>query len=646
MCGIAGIHSFSATSSASAARRLAAMTGVLCHRGPDEEGMHVDDAVALASRRLRVIDLATGHMPITNERGTVHVVYNGEIYNYWALRTELAARGHHFRTTSDTEVLVHLYEDEGIGGVSRLNGMFAFALWDSERQELFLVRDRLGIKPLYYQIDPAQLSFASELKGLLAAADVTPVIDPSSLAEYVALGYVRAPRTIFAGYAKLPPGYILRSHRGTVTQRPYWRFPTTITPPCRTEADAMDALDAVLHAAVRDRLVADVPLGAFLSGGVDSSLVVALAARQTAKPLDTFSVGFRGDDELRYARLVAERYGTRHHELMLDPEDCHIVDRLIDSFDEPFGDDSAVPTYFVSELARQHVTVALSGDGGDELFGGYDRYAFDARWAWIDRIPERVRRIAFGGPGRMLPSGALGKNLLRGLAASRQDRYAMHVARELDPRLGGLLSVECFRNVTVPSNVFGDEFSAAAALPFPAQLLYVDALTYLPDDILTKVDRMSMAHSLEARVPLLDHRVVEFAAHLPIEWKIHNGQRKRILKRVAERYVPMAVLDRPKRGFSLPIKRWMRREIAGVLSELLFPDAPVSRYLEARALRRVVREHRSGRRDHAETLWRIVVLERWLRRFHDGRVGRTSPGRPSCHPGIAPVGSRESHAGA
>lgn len=630
MCGIAGFAAARPAPPAVVRARLAAMAGLLVHRGPDEGGEHVGTHVGLASRRLRVIDLDTGRMPLSDESGEVTVVYNGEIYNHPDLRRQLEARGHRFASRSDTEVLVHLWEEEGPELVHRLVGMFAFALWDERDRTLFLARDRLGIKPLFYRWADGELSFASELKSLVRDADAEPELDPDALAEYLALGYVRAPRTIYRGYRRLPPGHRLTFRGGEPAVERYWEFPTSGPSYAGSPEDAVDELEEILATAVRDRLIADVPLGAFLSGGVDSSVVVALAAREKSSPLKTFSIGFEGADELPYARMVAERYGTDHHELRLGPEACEVGPELLAYFDEPFGDPSSVPTYFVSELARRHVTVALSGDGGDELFGGYDRYAHDARWARVDRIPGPLRRAAVAPALALLPRGARGRGLLRALASSRRERFELFCAEELDPARGGLLHPELAGRTNGSGGWFDESFGRCPDLPFPARLLYVDATNYLPDDILAKVDRMSMAHSLEARVPLLDHRVVEFAAALPPEWKIRNGERKWIFKRLARRLLPHEVLDRPKQGFSLPVGEWFRGPLSGLLDDLLRPGAAALPYLHAPTVKRLVEEHRSGRREHAYTLWRLAMLERWLSDRADAGRREEPPARAAA----------------
>lgn len=614
MCGFAGICLTAAESPALLGERVRRMTSTLVHRGPDEDGFHVDDGVGLGSRRLKVIDLHTGRMPIYNEDRDVVVVYNGEIYNHAELRSELQAKGHRFASNTDTEVVVHLYEEYGLDLVHRIRGMYAFALWDRSRARLLLVRDRLGIKPLHYRLSPAEISFGSELKALLAGMESTPSLDPDGVREYLALGYVRSPLTIYEGCAKLPPGHLLTwtAEDGANVQR-YWRPPTSATPFVGTPDDAVDALDTLVTDAVRERLVADVPVGAFLSGGIDSSLVCAVAAGLTSEPLETFTLGWPGSPEPAYARMVSEHIGSRHHELVVDPDCAEMGFDLLHYFDEPFGDSSSIPTYLVSELARSLVTVSLSGDGGDELFGGYQQHAHDSKWAWTDRIPRSLRRATIGRLATALPAGAFGRERLRDLARSRDERFAHFVTLELDPSQGGIGSRR-IGDGTDALDLFRARFDEAAALDPRARLLYADLTSYLPDDILVKVDRMSMAHSLEARVPLLDHRIVEFAATLPFEWKIRDGQSKWILKRLAARYLPEAVIDRPKHGFSIPIGEWLRSDLRPWLEAMDDPDAACSAFVDGQNLRRTIREHLDGRRDHSMLLWRILVLERWLQK--------------------------------
>jgi len=631
MCGLAGFCAHDPLREGEARACLQAMTRSLIPRGPDEEGFHVGRHAALGSRRLRVIDLEAGPMPLANEDGSVFAVYNGEIYNFRELRAELEDLGHRFRTRTDTEVLVHLYEEEGGDLVHRLEGMFAFAIWDAEARKLLLARDRLGIKPLFYRPTDGGIAFGSELKALTAESSETPDLDVEAIVEYLALGYIRAPLTIFRGYRKLPPGHSLEwgVDRPLMVRR-YWRPPTGPEAFEGTVDKAVEELEALLLRSVEARLVADVPLGAFLSGGVDSSLVCALAASVSGTQIETFCLGWEGSPEPRYARMVADHIGSEHHELTVDSGAAEAGLELLRYFDEPFGDSSCIPTYRVSELARSHVTVALSGDGGDELFGGYQQYVNDRRLAWTQGIPRSLRRLAFGLPARLLRPGAPGRRRLHALCLSRQERFVDFVSAELDPRRGGILHPDLYGDEGLPFSLFAERFQEARSLSKGNQLLYADLTSYLPDDILTKVDRMSMAHSLEARVPLLDHRVVEFAFGLPIKWKLQGRDGKWILREVAKRYLPREVLERPKHGFSIPVARWLREDLRPWTDRLTSGDGHAMRFLHRPAVERIVREHMNGVRNHPSLIWRLLVLEHWLQeKLDSARASRSAEADPA-----------------
>lgn len=589
---------------------LEAMCGAIRHRGPDGEGIYLDDAVGLAMRRLSIIDVEGSWQPVHSEDGQIQLVLNGEIYNYRELRGELAGQGHRFHTAGDAETVVHLYEEHGTAAVDRLRGMFAFALWDKEGGRLFAARDRLGIKPLYYWESPNGLVIGSELKAFLQLPDFARTIDRGSLARYLELGYVPEPASIFEGVDKLPPGHFLSWSReeGLRVER-YWS-PIRDEDPTIDEETATEELRRLLLESVRYRLIADVPLGAFLSGGIDSSSVVAAMAAQ-AEEVRTFSIGFAEAqyDESGHAGEVAAALGTIHTSVRLDPDADALLESLVGAFDEPFADSSAVPTLLVSELARRSVTVALSGDGGDELFAGYTRYGAAAR---RDVPLPRGLQTALGALARRLPHAAFGRNRLLELSRTFRGRYAGHVAIPLDPAEGGVARPEVVRAGAPLDTLLDPWFEAVADLPPLAQLTGVDLQTYLPGDILTKVDRMSMAVSLEARVPILDHHLVEFAQRIPSSLKIRDGVGKWIFRKAIRGLVPPAVLDHPKKGFSVPIGRWLRRELSHRTEALLRPDNPVYEFLEPRAVTRVVREHRVGRRDHSTLIWRILVLSLWM----------------------------------
>jgi len=629
MCGIAGFiqsDNLSHTAQAAAAV-LDRMLGVITHRGPDDQGTSVMGGVALGMRRLSIIDLAGGRQPISGCNGTVTIVFNGEIYNYRELQSELEACGHRFRTHSDTETIVHAYEEYGAACVERLRGMFAFALWDAREQKLFIARDRVGKKPLYYTLTAqGTFIFGSELKSLLEHPEVSREVNPRAIDAYLTLGYVPDPMCVLGGIQKLPPGHHLSYAQGRVALMQYWDFPFEADEPERPRRaeDYLEELRALLDEAVRVRLISDVPLGAFLSGGIDSSAVVGLMARHTAQPVKTFSIGFHEDSysELKYARVAAKHFGTDHHEFIVTPDICHIVDELAWHFDEPFADSSAVPTYMVSKLARLHVTVALSGDGGDELFAGYTRYATERQRGNFARLPRVVRRNLMQPLSRRLPHGAWGRNYLHNISLDATERYldSVSVFTELNklslytPDFGSRLPEHSV--VAARFRHYAERVGSHDPLN---SLLYLDSKTYLPGDILTKVDRMSMAVSLEARAPLLDHKLIEFVARLPASLKMRGLEGKHIFKRAISDFVPAEILQRPKQGFGVPINQWINDQLRGRIRETLTESSAAQRgYVEPRYVNQLLDEHERGRRDHSTQLWALFMLELWHRAFIDG----------------------------
>ncbi|HEX4346655.1 MAG TPA: asparagine synthase (glutamine-hydrolyzing) [Vicinamibacterales bacterium] len=623
MCGIAGFveggdrtHGFDA---ASARALVHEMCDVIRHRGPNDEGLWASDGVALGMRRLSIIDLATGHQPIHNEDKTVWIVFNGEIYNFQSLRRDLERAGHRFYTGTDTEVIVHAYEEWGAEAIGRLRGMFGLAIWDAKERSLLLARDRIGIKPLYWAIAQGRLYFASELKSILRTGDVPRDLDLDALNHYLSFLYTPPDQSIFTAVHKLPPGHTLRWCDGRVSVERYWRQPAEETF-AGDEREAVAALRDVLSDAVRSHLVSDVPLGAFLSGGIDSSVVVGLMAEASSQPVKTFSIGFDDPafDELEPARKVARHFGTDHHELVVTPDGVSILDRVIQHFDEPFADSSALPTWYVSEMASQHVTVVLSGDGGDELFGGYDRYLPHARVAAFDRYsPGGLRRVAAMAADH-LPHGTRGKNFLRHVARDDRGRYIDAIrffAADEKPQLLELDVLARLSRSDPEAQAFA-RFAPYADLSWPSQMMRFDAETYLPEDVLTKVDRMSMAHSIESRVPLLDNNVVAFATSLPSHFKISNGRRKHVLKEVAKTLLPAEILNRPKQGFAVPLGSWFRGDLQSLFADtLLSPSALQRGYFRPTFVERIVREHLSGARDHTLRLWQLVVFEQWHRAY-------------------------------
>jgi asparagine synthase (glutamine-hydrolysing) len=625
MCGIAGI--VSARDIRVDERVLLAMRDAQAHRGPDQAGLYVGEGVGLGHRRLSIIDLAHGQQPMLDQAAGLALVYNGEIYNFLALRAELAAEGVAFESRSDTEVLLRAWQRWGEGCLAKLLGMFAFALWDMRAQRIFLARDPIGIKPLHYGFTrTGDLVFASELKGVVAHPDVGRTLDPRALEDYMAFGYVPDPRCIFKGIRKLPPGHWLswRASEAEPVPHQYWDVPFQLDNHAN-EADAIMELRARLDESVASQMLADVPLGAFLSGGVDSSAVVASMSRATHAPVHTCSIGFKhgGFDETAYARQVAGHLHTRHFEKRVDADDYALLDTLAAIHDEPFADSSALPTYRVCELARTQVTVALSGDGGDEDFAGYRRYRLHAAESRLRaRLPLALRKSVFGLAGSLYPKAdwaprpLRAKTTLQALArdnvgayfhtvtttpaALRQQLYSTGFKRELQ----GYDALDVFRL-----------HAKRAPTDEPVSLAqYLDFKTWLPGDILTKVDRASMAHSLEVRVPLLDHRFVAWASSLPPALQLHGGVSKYIFKKALEPELPHAVLYRAKMGFSVPLATWLRGPLAQRMRDALLAGSVAScGYFEPAVLDRLLRQHASGRREHSATLWKLLMLDAFLR---------------------------------
>jgi asparagine synthase (glutamine-hydrolysing) len=595
------------------------MCDVIRHRGPDDQGVYVDGQAGLGMRRLSIIDLATGRQPIHNENQTIWTVFNGEIYNYRELRDALSERGHRFYTSSDTEAIVHAYEEWGEDAFARLRGMFGIALWDAPRRTLVLARDRAGIKPLHYAERDRRLYFASEIKSLLAAGAVDRTIDLAALDHYLSFLYTPRDASIFSGIRKLPPGHLLRWHDGRAQVIPFWQLPAGESFQ-GTEAEAAERLRERLADAVRAHLVSDVPLGAFLSGGIDSSIVVGLMAEATTT-VKTFSIGFDEPafDELEHARAVAEWFGTDHHEFVVRPDALAILDRLIDHFDEPFADPSAIPTWYVSEMARRHVTVVLSGDGGDELFGGYDRYLPHPRVAAFDRLPIPAKRRLASTVWPLLPHGTRGKNFFRHVSRDDNGRYLDSVSFFQPDEKAALLAPELAAPLEVAAEArLARHFERFAGLTPQGRMMRFDFETYLPEDVLTKVDRMSMAHSIESRVPLLDNEVIDFAAALPSGMKIRHGRRKHILKRAVDGLLPSSIVARRKQGFGVPIGVWFRGGLTQVFRDvLLSPTAQQRGYFQRSFINRIVDEHLAGTRDHSFRLWQLAVFELWHRRYLD-----------------------------
>lgn len=637
MCGIVGVFDMRGRREVPP-ELLVRMNQSQFHRGPDEGGMHLEPGVGLGHRRLSIIDLATGQQPLFNEDGSVAVVFNGEIYNYQELIPELQALGHVFHTRSDTEVIVHAWEAWGQACVNRFRGMFAFALWDRNRETLFLARDRLGVKPLFYaELADGSFLFGSELKALLAHGGLPREIDPCAVEEYFSLGYVAEPRSIFKGAKKLPPAHTLTLRRGQPLPltRQYWDVHFSLDNPI-SHKDGCAELVARLEESVRLRMISEVPLGAFLSGGVDSSAVVAVMAGISQEPVNTCSISF-GDpsfNESAFAAMVAKRYQTHHCVEQVESDDFDLIDTLALLYDEPYADSSAIPTYRVCQLAKKHVTVALSGDGGDESFGGYRRYRMHTMEERMrSSLPLALRRPLFGLLGRVYPKADWAPRMFRAkstfeaLARDSVEAYFHSISimrdsmrrqlfsRDFKAQLGGYSAAQVFH---------GHAANAATTDPL-ALVQYLDLKTYLVGDINTKVDRASMAHSLEVREPLMDHPLVEWLATLPSSYKIKGQEGKYLFKKAMEPALPREVLYRPKMGFSVPLARWFRGPLRGRVREALLGERLADTGMfNVACLRRVIDDHESGRRDYSSPIWTLLMFDAFLRNRLDGDGGLAS----------------------
>ncbi len=627
MCGIAGL--LYADSSRPVDRSiLQAMGRSIAHRGPDAEGFLVEPGIGLVHRRLSIIDLAGGDQPIGNEDGSVQVIFNGEIYNFQSLREQLEQKGHRFHTKSDTEVIVHLYEEQGEELVARLRGMFTFALWDRKRRKLVLARDRLGIKPLYVYRDAEKLLFGSELKAILAYPGIRRQVDPQGLEDYFTFGMVPGARSIFRGISKLPPASVLtvQADQLAAPAKCYWRL--RVEPDPRPTADEwQEAIRAKLDETIRLHLIADVPVGAFLSGGIDSSVIVACSADSTLGPLQTFSMGFHEEkfSELPYARLVAERCGTRHVEEIVTPDAVQLLEELTHHYDEPFADASAVPTYLVSRLASRSVKVVLSGDGGDEAFGGYARYAHDLKEAALRRwLPGWLRRGVLGPLARIwpkadwLPRPLRAKTLLTNLSLEPAAAYANTLSLCRPPMRRRLLAPDLVAQLDgyQPERIILDAFAAVAENDPLGGMLAADVSAILPDDFLVKVDRASMAHGLEARPPLLDHELLELAARIPSRWKVKDGETKWVFKQAYRDRLPEGIIRRPKRGFDIPTDAWLRGPLREAFEAVvLSPRACVAGLVDQAVVRKLHRSHLAGLGRLGGVLWSVLILARWAERY-------------------------------
>ena len=625
MCGIAGFISKN-KNVPTAEREIALdkMCKIITHRGPDEQGTAIEGRAALGMRRLAIIDLKSGQQPIYNEDKTKLIVFNGEIYNFLELKKDLESRGHKFKTNSDTETIIHAYEEYGANCVKHLRGMFAFAIWDKTDESLFVARDRVGKKPLFYSLTAqGNFVFGSELKVLIAHGEISREIDYAALDAYLTFSYVPEELCIFKKVEKLAPGHFLIFKNGAIHTEKYWDFDYSgNTETIKTEAEYCEILREKVKEAVKVRLISEVPLGAFLSGGVDSSAIVAMMSQLSNSPVKTFSIGFNEDsfNELKFARMAAKHFNTEHHEFVVTPDLVEIVDDLVGHFDEPFADSSALPTFMVAKMAREFVTVVLSGDGGDELFAGYTRYATDKNRRGFDKLPKFVRANILRKIGEVLPHGAKGKNYLYNTSLDAVNRYIDSVSHFGNLNRNELYAADFRRRLN-------GEFGAGAELyeriansisskePLD-KLLYLDSKTYLPSDILTKVDRMTMAASLEARVPLLDHELIEFVQKIPAALKLKGAETKYIFKKSLEGIVPREILYREKQGFGVPINEWINAQLKDRIHGTLLEKRTLERgYFDGKYVEILLDEHQKNRRDHSHSLWILWMLELWHRQL-------------------------------
>ena len=606
MCGISGIFHFNRDNRVEAAT-VDGMRRAATHRGPDDHGSYINGNVGLGFNRLSIIDLAGGHQPLSNEDGTVWIIFNGEIYNFHSLHQDLAGRGHRFRTRSDTETIVHAWEEFGESCVEKLRGMFAFAIWDERRQVLFVARDRLGIKPLYYYRDSQRLAFASEIKSLLEIPEIPREIETKALGEFLRRRYVIAPQTMMRGISKLEPGHTMLVSTQGVQIRKYWDVPLE---PARniTEAAAIEETGTLLEECVRMHLVSDVPLGAFLSGGLDSSCVVGLMAKMGVRDIKTFSIGYDGpESELDYARVVARHFQTDHHELRLTPVEFRdVLPKIVWHMDEPVGDTASIPLFYLAQFARRSVTVALSGEGSDELFGGYPIYARMQAFSRFNRLPG---------------ARFLGRAIAAVAGDTKVSKYADMLGRPLAWRyggVGGLFSEKqasrLLRDESAGFDGVADAYSRCPDLPDLTRMSYVDMKTWLPDDLLVKADRMTMGNSLELRVPFLDHVLVEHAARLPNQFKVRGNTTKYLLKKWAERLLPREIVYRQKKGFPVPTSSWFRGDLAGFAREtLLARHGPVCNFFSPHEIEQVFEMHQ--REDRSEQIYALLVFDSWHQQF-------------------------------
>lgn len=615
MCGICGKLHFD-PSYRVGLPEIERMAEPIINRGPDDEGFHFEGNVGLGFRRLSIIDLDAGHQPLANEDDSIWIVFNGEIYNYQQLRRHLLDKGHRFKTQTDTETIVHLYEEYGPQCVKHLRGMFAFAIWDGREKKLFCARDRFGIKPFFYYLDDQKFVFASEIKSILAEGKIDQSLSLQGLDHYLAFGYSSEDSTIFKHIKKLKPGYSLEIQTGKAPVfRKYWEIQYQ-PDHSKSEAEWCELIDQKLSESIKMHLMSDVPLGAFLSGGIDSSAVVAHMSQHSDQPVKTFSIGFKeaGFNELPYAREVANMYNTEHHERIVEPESVSLLSKLVSTYNEPFADASAIPTYYVSKFAREFVTVILSGDGGDELFAGYNKYPKIRNINAYNIMPDQFNRYFWGGIHRALPGGVAGKGMTYYLSQARKTLAAYFSVWHISERQR-MYRPDIWKQVGgSPAERYRAGIIGGYATTDPIfRVQHMDMRTFMVDDVLTKVDRVSMQNSLEVRVPILDHEFAELSFKIPSHLKLKGNEKKYILKKAVAKYLPDSVLSHKKQGFALPLKVWFKDDLKEYVNDrLIHTKGPLYDYLDQKFVAKIIDHHHTGMRDFSHRIWTLLFLDEWL----------------------------------
>ncbi len=616
MCGIAGIV-LTDKNKPIDKTELENMTNSIYLRGPDDEGYYVKENVGFGFRRLSIIDLHTGHQPLANEDDSIWIIFNGEIYNYQELRAKLVAKGHLFKTNTDTEVIVHLYEEYGKDCVKHLRGMFGFAIWDDNEKKLFCARDRFGIKPFHYYQDRGRLLFGSELKVITSANNIATDIDLLAMDTYLSYGYIAGERSIYSSIKKLKPGHLLEfsPENGEMSIEHYWKInfqPDT----SKSEDEWCEEINEVLKESVKMRMISDVPLGAFLSGGIDSSSVVALMAQQSNQPIKTFSIGFKEQqfNELQYAREVANKYGTDHHEHIIEPESVDLLPKLVHAYDEPFADSSAIPTYYVCKFAREHVTVALSGDGGDELFAGYRSYPKLSNIYNYNRVPHGINKLFWGSLYKSLPASVKGKGITYFLSQPREV-VAAYFSIITQPERKILYNDGIWDKIrsSPAEQMKVDLIKSFSSKEFISRMQQLDMTTYMPDDILTKVDRVSMYNSLEVRVPILDHKFAELSFRIPSNLKLNGQSKKYLLKKAMTPHLPESVVSHKKQGFAVPLKMWFKDDLKEyIYDRFSSSNNQITEYLNIDYINKIIDDHNHGMRDMNYKIWTLLFMDAWL----------------------------------